>query len=180
MEDIMSNVSRIPTRTAPRDGWLRAEERPLDAGGPPGPFPPLPAGFTDMPAFAHFAAWAERQPDRMAIEDGTLRLSYGDLLRAATNLAKGVVATTPPGACVALLLPNSALYPLAALACLAAGRPYVALDAHQPAAYNTRLAEAAGAVAVVTQNLGVGPLPALPDGARRINVNLAFAEEGAH
>ena len=42
-------------------------------------------------------------------------------------------ADTKPGDLIGILLPACPMFPLAMLACLAAGRPFVALDTHHPA-----------------------------------------------
>src|SRR5437899_2732932 len=43
-----------------------------------------------------------------------------------------IVSETKPGDLIGILLPTSSMFPLAMLACLAAGRPFVALDPRYP------------------------------------------------
>lgn len=114
--------------------------RPLDLHGPTGPeHERFPDDCVDRPIFALFRETARRHADREAVDDGELRLSYRDLLATAEALAQRLSAIPAGSGAIGLLLPNTALYPVAALACLAAGRPYVALDAHYPAERNADL-----------------------------------------
>jgi non-ribosomal peptide synthetase component F len=50
----------------------------------------------------------------------------------STALAEIIAAETKPGDLVGVALPTCAMFPVAILACLAAGRPFVALDPHYP------------------------------------------------
>ena len=47
-------------------------------------------------------------------------------------MAEAIEAETKPGDLIGILLPTRSMFPLAILACLAAGRPFVAMDPHYP------------------------------------------------
>ncbi|UKE75270.1 amino acid adenylation domain-containing protein [Xanthomonas graminis pv. phlei] len=76
-----------------------------------------------------------QRPAAPALIDGELVVSYAELQARATVLAQRLLASgVTPGACVALLLPRSALLVVAELAVLMCGAAYVALDQTQPQA----------------------------------------------
>ncbi|WP_155742740.1 condensation domain-containing protein, partial [Xanthomonas graminis] len=80
-------------------------------------------------------AQVQRTPQAPALIDGELVVSYAELQARATVLAQRLLASgVTPGACVALLLPRSALLVVAELAVLMCGAAYVALDQTQPQA----------------------------------------------
>ena len=131
--------------------WLAAGDRPLDQDGPREvPFEPFGEAGTEHTISERLAATARRYPARIAIDDGTIRLSYGELLDRTRQLAARIAATVPPGRPVAIVLPNSAQFMVAALAALTAGRPYVPIDLDYPAARNADILGEAGAAAMVT------------------------------
>lgn len=116
------------------EGWLSEDLRPLDWNGPRRrPFVPFEPADLDQPVVAHVERVARRNPDRLAVTDGMTALTYGGLWTGACALAEAIAARTQPGEAVAILLPAAPAFPLAMLACLAAGRPFVALDPHHPA-----------------------------------------------
>ncbi len=88
-------------------------------------------------------------PDRTAITDGSRTVSrrqlYTAALRLAGELAELVAADTPVG----LYLANDALFPIAALACAAAGCPHVALDVSYPAERNAEIVRRARVPVVI-------------------------------
>jgi amino acid adenylation domain-containing protein len=125
---------------------------PLDYGGPVGrPFEPFPDSALDGSVIDRFDAVARRFPERLAIQDLTCRLAYSELaamvdrIAAVTNAA--IAGRAGP---VAILLNSEARYPAAMLSVLAAGRPYVPLDAGHPIARNRLIAEQAGAAALIS------------------------------
>ena len=70
-----------------------------------------------------------------------------------------------------ILLPNNALFPVAAFACLAAGRPYVPIDPSYPQARIDDIRNEAGLAAIISDQVdgnvlgGAGPLPWLDIGS---------------
>jgi amino acid adenylation domain-containing protein len=90
-------------------------------------------GWIERPIADRFDEIASRHGDKVAVADGLRQLTYRALRRAAFHLARRIDALVPAGRPVGILLPNDALFPVAALACLAAGRPYVPIDPSFPA-----------------------------------------------
>ena len=82
---------------------------------------------------------------------GVNRITYDAALRQVRYLAGRIVAETNPGALVGILLPTSSAFSIAMLACFAAGRPFVPIDLHYPAAWIAEVLEAAGIAAVIAE-----------------------------
>jgi non-ribosomal peptide synthetase component F/thioesterase domain-containing protein/acyl carrier protein len=123
---------------APRDrcrtvAWLEDDRRPLDWNGPANRlFTRVRDQDLQRPIIELFEQLARRQRDRIAIRDAAVALTFGELWDGVSGLAETLAAETESGDLIGILLPASPLFPLAMLACLAAGRPFVALDSHYP------------------------------------------------
>jgi non-ribosomal peptide synthetase component F len=85
----------------------------------------LTIGAIECSILSRFHAIAGRYETRIAIDDGETRLTYAEVRRIICHLARRVETVVPAGRPVAIVLPNAVLFPVAALACLAVGRPYV-------------------------------------------------------
>ncbi len=85
-------------------------------------------------ALAGFIAQAQREPQRIALEQHGLSLSYGDLLAHANRLAHTLLARVPlqPGERVAVLCERSPDLLIGLLAVLQAGAAYVPVDPDFP------------------------------------------------
>ncbi len=84
------------------------------------------------------------RPEAVAVEDGTRRLSYGDLDALADAVAAALQSRLPRvGARVALSVPRDARLPACLLGILRAGHAYVPLDPGQPEARRMQVIEAA-------------------------------------
>ena len=113
--------------------WLTADPRPLDWNGPATrPFTRFRDQNLDRPIIEHFERVARRHRNRIAIREANTAFTFGELWDAVSGLAETLAADTEPGDLIAVLLPACPLFPLGMLACLAAGRPFVALDTHHP------------------------------------------------
>jgi taurine dioxygenase len=146
--------------------WQYAGDQPLDLDGPTDvPFEPFDDGAVERPIVSRFQEIARRYPTRIAIDDGETRLTYAEVWRIACHLARQVERLVPVGRPVAVVLPNAALFPVGALACLAVGRPYVPIDLDYPAARNAEILREAGAAAAITQ-------PGLPAASALIPTSL--------
>src|SRR5262245_22202755 len=95
-------------------------------------FEPFPAAALDSPLVERFDAVADRHADRLAASDAERTLSYGDLAAMVARIGATIAAVADRPGPVAILLANEARYPAAMLGALAAGHPYVPLDAHHP------------------------------------------------
>lgn len=107
-----------------------------------------------------------RHPDRLAIADGTTRLTYRQLGDEVERLARGFAsAGGEPSGPVALVLPHGAPLATGLLAGLAMGRPCVPIEPSMPAARRQQILDDAGATLLVTTD-GATPLDAPPPASR--------------
>src|SRR5262245_41904486 len=138
-------------------GWLDDDPRPLDWNGPEDrPFTPFLADGLDQPIIDHFERVARQHPQRIAIRDAGATLTYGELWEGVSGLAETLAGNTKPGDLIGILLPAGPTFPLAMLACLAAGRAFVALDTHSPAAWLEQLLKDAKPALVIAQQDDAG------------------------
>ena len=93
---------------------------------------------------------AERGPDRTALEDGTVSLTYRALRESARRMGAGLLALDAGPSPVAVFLPKGAGMVRAFFAALYAGRPYVPVDSAAPAARLQRILTNLRPSAVVT------------------------------
>jgi amino acid adenylation domain-containing protein len=113
--------------------WLEDGRRALDSNGPSRRiFIRFRDEDLDRSIIHHLERVVRRQPARMAVADTDTSLTYAALWDGLSGLAEGIAARTRPGDLVGILLPASPMFPVAMLACMAAGRPFVALDPHYP------------------------------------------------
>ena len=119
--------------TFPTFVWLADDPRPLDWNGPVDrPFTRVRDQDLQQPIIEHFERLARRQRGRIAVRDANTALTFGELWDAVSGLAETLGAETKPGDLIGILLPACPMFPVAMLACLASGRPFVALDTHNP------------------------------------------------
>lgn len=110
---------------------------------------PFDDSWIDRPIFARFELIADRSPNKIALDDGVFRFTYREVQQAARHLAVRVETTVPAGRPVGIFLPNGALFPIASLACLAAGRLFVPIDQNYPPERNEQIIKEAGLAAVI-------------------------------
>ena len=142
--------------------WLAEDPRPLDWNGPADrPFAGMGADDLDRSIIHRFERVARLFPDHVAVSDGAASLTYGQLWCGVGGLAERIAAATQPGSLVAVLAAANVLSAVAMLACLAAGRPFVALDPTLPAEWREQvLADAKPALILRPDAV---PDPAAPD-----------------
>ncbi len=114
-------------------------------------FEPFQEAWVHQGIIPRFLEAANRYADRTAIVDNSGALSYAALRTATFRLADRIKSESPGSGAIGILLPRSASFWVAIMACLAAGRPYVALDQNHPAARNAEILHNSGMVAVITQ-----------------------------
>jgi len=95
----------------------------------------------DRPIIDHFERVARRHRNRIAVTDSDTSLSFAELWDGLSGLAETIAAETKPGDLIGIVLPTCSMFPLAILACLAAGRPFVALDPHYPGNWLSQVLE---------------------------------------
>lgn len=133
--NLLERVAAAGGDTARGLVWASAPTRPLDIGGPVDrPFERMGDDFSSIGASDHLKRIAAKFPDKLAISDGARQFTYGELLSAVDTLARLIAVAVPEGQAVGLLLGNSAWYPVAMLASMAAGRPSVPLNPRDPLA----------------------------------------------
>ncbi len=146
----------------PNLAWWRPDETPADLDGPSEvPFEPPARALLDRPVFALLNAAADRWPGAVALRDDTRTLRYDALRQTARRLAVRIAAATPRGAAVAVLLANGLDAAVAMLACFAAARPCLLLNADFPAERVSAILRQAAAAGIVLGD--TGSIPALPD-----------------
>ena len=153
---------------SPAIAWLHPKVPALDFNGPVVPFRPFREEWVERPALELFADAAEAFADRIACEDIDGHLTYAQIWAACRRLAAAMDATVMMGAPVGVLLPNEASYPVAVLACLAAGRPCVMIDRHHPQDRVAGIIRDAGLAAIILRRSDVVDGLLLPAGVRTI------------
>ena len=113
--------------------WLDDGQRPLDWHGPTNRI------FTEFrdedlgrSIIAHFERVTRRFPNRVAVTDSDTSFSFAQVWDGLSGLAEQIEAETKSGDLIGIMLPTSSMFCVAILACLAAGRPFVAIDPHYP------------------------------------------------
>ena len=132
--------------------WLEDGKHPLDWNGPPGRiFTRFRDEDLDRPIIDHFERVARRYPNRIAVTGSDTSLSFSELWDGLSGLAETIAAETNPGDLIGIVLPTCSMFPLAMLACLAAGRPFVALDPHYPGNWLGQVLEDARPALIIGQ-----------------------------
>lgn len=179
----MNSLSAKPDRSARSQRqsltWLRDDPRPLDWNGPTDRlFTRFHQEALDQAIIDQLERVAHRHPDRVAISGADTDLTFGQLWGGLSGLAETLAAETKPGDLIGILLPADAMFPLAMFACLAAGRPFVALDTQYPRDWLDHVLESARPTLIITgenapegararaPTMRVVHLTALPESAR--------------
>src|SRR5262249_18279994 len=141
--------------------WLEDDRRPLDWNGPTNQiFTRFRSPDLRRPIIEHFERAARRQRDRVAVTQGNAALTFGELWDGVSGLAETLAAETKPGDLIGILLPACPMFPLALLACLASGRPFVALDTHYPPDWLDHVLRGARPRLIITLEDGLGDVEA--------------------
>lgn len=113
--------------------WITGRPVPLDHDGPTDvPFAPLPEAWFDQPLLDSYADIAARHPDRIALADGSVRLTFDETRRCIDDLVARADAVAPPGRPVAAIVRNDVAFPIAYLAAFGLGRPLLILSPGDP------------------------------------------------
>lgn len=124
------------------------------------------AGNPPASICARVAAWAAVAPDRLAVADGTARLTFADLEGRANRLAAHLLeAGAAPERCIGLFLERSTEFVVTALAVLKTGAAYLPLDPATPTERAAFMLADAEAPLVLTHR---GKSKALPPGPWRV------------
>ena len=156
-----------------RATWFRPVSVPLDRDGPAPSSLDIPAAdFAESSVFELFERVALAIPRGAALDDGKTTLTYGETLGEVRRLASAVAAQVPAGRAVAVLLPNTPSSLIAVLACLAARRCCLVLNADHPVDRNAGILGNAEVHAAISTDASM-----LPDGTVWIDLGSAAAEE---
>ena len=154
--------------TAP---WLNESNYPLDWNGPVDrAYTPFAESEMEESIAARFVRVANAHPDRIAVDDGTARRTYRELLQSVQQLARAITARTKAGELIGILSPASVDCPVAMLACLAAGRMFVPLDLHYPQKWLSDVIEQSAIAAVISRFADSDPFVQIPANVRRIDI----------
>jgi acyl-CoA synthetase (AMP-forming)/AMP-acid ligase II/thioesterase domain-containing protein/acyl carrier protein len=144
--------------------WRTAPGVGADHGGPACvAYERLTPRFDESSIFDHFVRFARSTPDAVAVIDDDGSLTYRELNLLVQALAARIDHSAPQDHAVAALLPNTPDALVAVLACMAAGRTCLLLNAGHPPARNAAILNDAGVRVVITlaaDRPDATPLPA--------------------
>ena len=136
--------------------WLDEDRRPLDWNGP---VDRLFTRFSDSalnrPIIDHLEHSARLHRNRLAIRNTETTLTFGELWDGLNGLAETLAADSKTGDLIGILLPTGPMFALAMFACLAAGRPFVALDTDHPQDWLDHALEDARPSLIITREGGL-------------------------
>jgi acyl-coenzyme A synthetase/AMP-(fatty) acid ligase len=142
--------------------WISLRPVPVDHDGPVGR--PAVKADANLSIFQRFERVADAFPDGVAIDDGSVQLTYRALRQNAWRLAHRLSSLQLPlDRPVAIIVANDAVATAANLAAMAAGVPWVGLDAAAPPERRRAVLEAAQPAALmVPAEQARDGLPELP------------------
>jgi acyl-coenzyme A synthetase/AMP-(fatty) acid ligase/thioesterase domain-containing protein/acyl carrier protein len=113
--------------------WSDQSNFPLDWNGPVGrPFDAFPDEAKSRPIAELLEAVVRRHPERVALINADTSVTYAEMWREVGGWAEFIAGATAPGDLVGIRATVSSRVPIAMLACLAAGRPFLAIDPDYP------------------------------------------------
>ncbi|MEV5853363.1 non-ribosomal peptide synthetase [Streptomyces anulatus] len=149
VEAVLRQLLDTPERPVLRAALAAAED--LSDAAVPGST--KPCGEPPPPVTRAFAEQAASRPDALALIEGERTVTYRELDTESRRLAARIAALgLPAGSTVALCLPRSAAFVVAALAVLRCGMAYLPVDTAQPAGRRSFVLGDAGAAAVLVSD----------------------------
>src|ERR1700733_651218 len=88
--------------------------------------------FESIPGVDVIERAARNNPHKIAIDDGTVRLTYAQFVDRVYGLAERLQSMTEHSSVVASVVPNDAAAPIIIMACALSGRILVPIDATHP------------------------------------------------
>jgi amino acid adenylation domain-containing protein len=141
--------------------WLDDDRRALDFNGPANRlFARMRTKDLQRSIIERFEQMARRHRGRVAVTGADTALTFGELRDGVSGLAETLVADTRPGELIGILLPAGPLFPLAMLACLVSGRPFVVLDTHAPPEWLDHILRDARPTLIITAHDGLSDVEA--------------------
>jgi amino acid adenylation domain-containing protein len=145
---------------------------PIDLNGPIArEFVPIADAALSDPISRIFSRVSAQHADRASVVDGHGTLSYRQIQLKVEEIATHLAAVTVPGRLVAILLPPSAGFVAAMLACLAAGRPFVPIDLHYPQQWIAQVLEDADSKTIITRASLPDAIALVPPGSSVIDLD---------
>ena len=153
--------------------WIEGRPVALDENGPTNVMYDAAgaADFETIGGFEVIERAAHNNPDKVAIDDGTIRLTYAEFLDRVYGLAELLISNTTHNSVVASVVPNTAASPVVIMACALSGRVLVPLDAGHPLERNHAIFAESGAELVLLAWDDVGDLTFIPSTIKRIMVD---------
>jgi acyl-coenzyme A synthetase/AMP-(fatty) acid ligase/thioesterase domain-containing protein len=166
------------THPGPELMWQSRSDHPLSADLP-ADHPPANAraAWLEKPIIECFRVTAQQFGDRIAVDDGASRLTYAQLLDASSRLARAILTGLPDEGPIGILVPQENCFLVAVLACLAAGRSFVALDLNSPEDHNALIVRDAALAGLIVRE-PANPALQLPRTVACIDVDRAFDTNG--
>lgn len=106
--------------------------------------------WLNKPVFQLFSEVVQRNPDKIALKCDNQQLTYQEVYQWAITIAIALQKTNATKEPVGIALPNNVFFPVAMLASLATGCPYVPLDIDLPIARNRLIIEQSGLKCIIT------------------------------
>ena len=154
--------------------WNDRSEFPLDWNGPDNrPFDPFPDESKARPIVELLEQVVGRFPERIALFGPEGSITYAELWRVLTGWAERIAAATAPGDLVGILAPVSPEFPIAMLACLAAGRPFVALDPDYPPEWIAQVLDDSRPALLLVSKRDPGASEVIPVTVRTLDLDTA-------
>ncbi len=142
-----------PPPTLPSfSAWIDGCPIAIDHAGPLGrEFEPFQAADLAQPIALLFARTAARRGENAAIVDEAGTHSYAEIAARVDRLAARLTVSTSSSDVIGILLPSSADFMVALLACFAAGRKAVPIDLHYPRLWIAQVLGDARVTAIITR-----------------------------
>ena len=169
---------QFPSRQLSMNGSRNGRCRQTGAARGTVPYRPLAETF-HLATLRLIEDFARATPDKPAVDDGAVRLSYRELLDRVYGLAARLQGGTRPGGVVASVVHNTAAAPIIVMATFISGRMIVPIDAGDPLERQAALFAELGAEAVVMQAGATIDDGFIPRGLPRIVIDPARATGAA-
>src|SRR5271168_1306589 len=152
--------------------WDDQSQFPLDWNGPVNrPFDAFPDEAKSQPIIGLLEAVVLRSPERIALADADASITYAEIWSAVAGWAEQIAGATAPGDLIGILAPVSTEFPIAMLACLAAGRPFVAVDSDYPREWIARVLDDSCPSLLLAAPTAHGTAGRLPRVPRTLDLN---------
>jgi acyl-coenzyme A synthetase/AMP-(fatty) acid ligase len=131
--------------------WIDHRPAPIDLGGPVDrAYEPLQPAEAGLPGgLLAIRRGAARWPDKVAVSDGLVNLTYGELIDRVNGLTRRIMDLVEPGGVVAAVANNGAAAVTILVAGFYSGRTLVPIDAGHPLERQVAIFAESGARAVI-------------------------------